>query len=40
MNVNLNKKGRIQLIVSRIVVYAILIFVTILCLFSLSLIHI
>ena len=34
MNVNLNKKGRIQLLVSRIVVYAILIFVSILCLFS------
>jgi len=30
----LNKKGRIQLLVSRIVVYAILIFLTLLCLFS------
>ena len=34
MNVNLNQKGRVQLLISRIVVYAILIFVTILCLFS------
>ena len=34
MNNNLNKKGRIQLLVSRIVVYAILIFLTLLCLFS------
>ena len=34
MHYDLNKKGRIQLLISRIVVYAILVFLTILCLFS------
>lgn len=34
MNNYLNRKGRIQLLICRIVVYAILIFLTILCLFS------
>ena len=34
MKSNLNRKGRAQLIASRVVVYAILIFLTVLCLFS------
>jgi len=34
MKIDANKKGRMQLIISRVVVYAILIFLTVLCLFS------